>query len=283
MLDRLNPGWVAERLRRAGARSKHSLGQHFLIDETVLAAVVAAGDVQPQDTVLEIGPGMGVLTEVLLNRAAKVIVCEFDSTMAAIIRNDFATELGMGKLQLIEGDAIQVLPQLLETLGAYKVVANIPYQITTPLIGLLLEKGPRPLIASMLVQREVAERLTAPAKTGDRSFLSVLCQYYAEASLVMTVPPQAFSPAPEVDSAVLKLVTHEHRAITDSEEEKRFFRFVKMAFQQRRKQLKNVLAGIRGIPVSEMEAKLVAHGLPASIRAQELNEIEWVQLFRSQP
>jgi len=280
MQERINQGWVAERLRRAGARSKHSLGQHFLVDENVLAAVVEAGDVQSGDTVVEIGPGLGVLTEVLLNSAAKVIVCEFDATMAAIIRSDFAAELASGKLELIEGDAIQVLPAVLARLGVYKVVANIPYQITTPLIGLLFEQGPRPVLASLLVQREVAERLTAPAKTGERSFLSVLCQYFAVASLEMLVPPTAFSPAPEVDSAVLKLVTKKVRALPETEE-KRFFRYVKMAFQQRRKQLKNVLAGIRGISVAGMEAKLVAHGLPASVRAQELSENEWVDLFKN--
>jgi 16S rRNA (adenine1518-N6/adenine1519-N6)-dimethyltransferase len=279
-MDRLHPDHLKNRLKEAGVWSKQQLGQHFLIDHITLQAVVDAADVQPGDVVVEIGPGLGVLTEKLLQIGAVVHACELDPAMSAIITADFRQFLNSGQLILHEGDALRILPQLLPELPSYKVVANIPYQITTPLIEILLEKGPRPTVASMLIQKEVAVRLAAQACESDRSFLSVLCQYFADIALIHHVPPRAFFPPPAVDSAVIRLLPRLIRALPEEQEQK-FFKFVRMSFQQRRKQLKNVLAGVRGKEVSVIEKQLLDLGLPQTIRAQELSEAQWVSLYQS--
>ena len=279
-MDRLNKDHLKDRLRQASARSNQQLGQHFLIDEKVLTSVLDAGDVQPGETVVEIGPGLGVLTERLLQKGANVIAFEFDPNMVGILHVDFVQEIANGSLKIVAGDALRLLPDELALLDTYKVVANIPYQITTPLIQILLEQPHKPVVASLLVQLELAERLCAPAKEGDRSFLSVLCQYYAEVALVSKVMPQAFFPEPEVTSAVLQVKPKSVRLLPE-DQESAFLKYVRMAFQQRRKQLKNVLAGIRGLTHGEIEAKLTALGLPGNVRAQELSEEDWIQLFSS--
>lgn len=278
-MNRLDPAALKTRLFQEGIRSNQDLGQHFLIDESVLEAVIGAGSVQEGEVVVEIGPGPGVLTERLLERGARVEAFELDPAFARIIRKDFASHIQAGQLSVYEGDAIQILPQVLAGLSSYKVVANIPYQITTPLLQLFLERFdvPKPQVLSLLIQREVAERLSAKAGDSDRSFLSVLCQYYAESSVETIVPPTAFTPPPAVDSAVILLKVRNERLLPQ-EEERAFFKFVRMGFQHRRKQLKNVLSGIRGMSVAETLATL---GLPASVRAQELTNEQWIALYKS--
>ena len=279
MNNRLNTAWVHSRLKEAGSWSKHALGQNFLIDESVLDAVVAAANLAPGETVIEIGPGLGVLTERLLEKGVTVICFEFDTTMIRVIHQDFTKEIIAGTLRLVEGDAIHTLPTVLATIpGEYKVVANIPYQITTPLINVLLEKGPRPTLLSLLMQKEVGERLAAGPGMSERSFLSVLTQYFSDVQVVRTVPPEAFYPAPSVNSAVVRIAVRKNRLLPD-EQEQHFLRFVRMGFQQRRKQLKNVLAGVRGLSPAAMQDVLVKQGFKPNIRAQELSLEEWVKLF----
>lgn len=278
-MNRLDPVVVRARLQRAGIWSKHRLGQHFLVDATVLDAVVAAGELRPGNTVVEVGPGMGVLTEVLLQRTDRVWAFEFDADMRAVLQEDFAVEITAGHLRLVAGDALQTIPAA-GLPEKYMVVANIPYQITTPLLELFLEREHKPARLSLLVQREVAERLAAPAGKAERGFLSVLCQYFADVRLVQVVPPQAFEPAPAVDSAVLQLVVRPQRPF-NGVEERAFLRFVKSGFQQRRKQLRNVLAGVRGTTPAAVGEVFAELGLPAHARAQELSEQQWMSLFKS--
>lgn len=272
-MNRLNPAELKSRLQRAGVWSKKSFGQHFLVDGTALAAVVRAANVQPGERILEIGPGPGVLTEVLLGAGAALTVFEADGDMARLLREDFPG------INLVEGDALQTLPAHMK--GSYKVVANIPYQITTPLLRLFLEtEHDKPESMTLLVQKEVGARLAAPAQTGDRGFLSVLVQYFADVQIVHAVPARSFWPAPEVDSVVMHLAVKPERPL-EPQEEQAFFRYVKQAFLEPRKQLKNVLAGMRGVSNADMSKKLSEIGFSENIRAQELAEQDWLTLYHA--
>jgi 16S rRNA (adenine1518-N6/adenine1519-N6)-dimethyltransferase len=279
---RISPDFVAAKLRQLGVRPQHQLGQNFLVDEGVLAAVLAGGQVLPGDVVVEVGPGLGVLTSELLTAGATVHAIEFDPQMAALLHEDFAEAVTSGKLVLHEGDAVKLIPELIQTLPkGYKVVANVPYQITTPLFQVFLQDPAaehRPVLLSLLVQKELAQRLCAKEKTGERSYLSVLTQYFTAASILKIVPPTAFMPSPKVDSAVLQLVAKDVLSLPTGEE-KQFLRFVKTAFQERRKQLKNVIAGIKARPTTEVGEWLVSHNLPVTVRAQELTEADWLTLY----
>lgn len=273
-MNRTSPTDLRNRLAEAGAWSQKSYGQHFLIDEGVLAAIVEAAGVQKGDKVLEIGPGPGVLTEVLLEKGAELTVFEADPAMVELIKADFKG------INLVAGDALHTIPlQPLET--GYKVVANIPYQITTPLLRLFLEgELATPESLTLLVQKEVAERLAAPAKTGDRGYLSVLTQYYAGVSVVCNVPPSSFWPSPSVNSAVIHLVVKAERALP-KDQEALFFKYVKARFIEPRKQFKNVLAGIRGETTAAVVTLLTSLGLPENVRAQELTQAQWIELFNA--
>jgi 16S rRNA (adenine1518-N6/adenine1519-N6)-dimethyltransferase len=275
MNERLHPDFLRARLQAIGAWSKKQLGQHFLVDEKALYAVVKAAGIKPEDTIVEVGPGLGVLTQELVERAKRVVAFELDINMAQVILKDFPT------VELHHGDVLQEAPVVIPSLGSYKVVANIPYQITTPLIKLFIEGGvhPQPTSVTMLVQKEVGKRLAAKASESDRGYLSVLCQYYSDISYIQTVPAASFWPAPEVDSGIIHMQSRTTRPF-EGEEEKKFLRFVKMLFTQKRKQLKNVVAGIRGTNVTASLELFAKVGLPEHIRAQELTEEQWVSLFK---
>lgn len=273
--DRTNPDFLRTRLREAGAWSKKDLGQHFLVDRHVLEEILQAANLEKGDAVVEIGPGPGVLTCELLHQAGRVVAFEYDPAMVGILRKDFPT------LEVIEGDVLQTALSVIKELGVYDVVANIPYQITHPLLRLFLEQGPRPRCLTLLIQKEVGERLAAlPGKPG-RSYLSVLAQYFAEVQVVCKVPPQSFLPPPKVDSAVVHLEVRESRLLP-LPDEGRFLLFVRRFFTQPRKQFKNVYAGIRGIPTSEAAELFAELGWPATVRAQELSVEQWIQLFRKE-
>jgi len=271
--DRLNPSAIRERLRSIGAFANKELGQHFLVDSTVLDAIVEAAGVSAEDTVVEVGPGPGVLTERLLAAAKRVVAFEFDPWMQSILMQDFP------QLELHGGDVLRTAPPVLPDLGAYKVVANIPYQITNPLLRLFLETESKPTALTLLIQKEVAQRLAAEPKTGERGYMSVLAQYFAEVRYVRMVPPKSFWPAPKVDSAVVHLVVRPERPLAP-EQEADFFHFVHRFFTQQRKQLKNVVAGIRGISAAEVVEQFARLGLPETVRAQELSVEQWISLYK---
>lgn len=274
-MNRLDPTQLKNRLKQAGVWSKKQFGQHFLIDRDVLDVMLAQSAVQPGERVLEIGPGPGVLTERLLEVGADLLTFEADPEMAKILREDFPS------IQLTEGDALKTVPEKVDA-TPYKVVANIPYQITTPLLRLFLEGEVAypPLSMTLLIQKEVAERLAANARKPGRGYLSVLAQYYAEVQVVKQVPAASFWPAPEVDSAVIHMVVKTERPLP-VEEEHSFFTYVKSAFIEPRKQLKNVLAGMRGLESEVVVRQLVQLGLSENIRAQELTEEQWLALYNA--
>lgn len=254
-------------------KPKKSLGQNFLIDPAVVEAIVSAAAIAPGTRVLEIGPGTGALTAALLEAGAEVLAVEVDPRMAAEVRRRFDDH---ERLRLVEADVLGIdLAAFLWTDGGpYRVVANLPYYITAPILRRLLALNPQPEGLVLMVQKEVGERLSAPA--GNTSLLSIMAQYYADVRLCFLVPKEAFSPAPKVDSAVVAL---RPKLAYDAEKDRALFRIVKAGFAARRKTLANNLATLLPFSKAEIGALLESElGLRQDIRAQALTVDDWVRL-----
>ncbi|QQS69450.1 ribosomal RNA small subunit methyltransferase A [Candidatus Saccharibacteria bacterium] len=261
---------------------KKSLGQHWLHDEPTLDSICDAAQVTIGDNVLEIGPGLGTLTARLLQRGAHVTAVEFDSHLAqtlkqTLTRHSKDSPLKMEDIQnltVLEGDILQFnLQQLPE---GYKVVANIPYYLTSNLIRVLCESPNRFSTAALLIQKEVAERVVA--QPGKMSLLSVSTQFYCEVSLGAFVPAKLFTPPPKVDSQVLILHRREKPLFNDVDT-KQFFKIVKAGFSQKRKTLLNSLSGGLGADKQQVSVLLETAQLAPSRRAQTLSLTEWHQLY----
>ncbi len=284
MAVQLDAAEVRRTLREAGLRPRHGLSQNFLADIDVLEAILAEARPQPGRAVLEIGPGLGILTGGLLEAGAAVTAVELDQGLAARLRDRFARPIAAadaepgaaGSLTLIEGDALdQSLTRLCP--APYDVVANLPYHITSPILHRLLGEPPRPDRLVLMVQREVAERIAAAP--GKMSYLSVFVQYHATARVALRVPPTAFEPAPEVDSAVLVLEPFPPDDRLDEATEDALWRLVQAGFRERRKMLHNVLA--RQLPLSseQVTAALAAADIDPDRRPQTLAVGEWLRLL----
>lgn len=248
---------------------KKSLGQHWLHDRSVLESIANAAELTAEDTVLEIGPGLGTLTSVLLRRAKKVIAVEFDPELAAKLPGQFPGK----NLEIIHSDILQFD---LSTLPAnYKVVANVPYYITSKIVQQLMTATNKPSIAVLLVQKEVAQRLAANA--GDMSILAVSAQSFADVTMGDIVPAALFTPPPKVDSAVVVLKTKPHSAFAPMEE-RSFFRIVKAGFSAPRKKVRSSLAAGLGISKEDAEKMLAETAINPDIRAEGLSLEDWVKL-----
>jgi 16S rRNA (adenine1518-N6/adenine1519-N6)-dimethyltransferase len=228
--------------------------------------------------VLEIGPGLGLLTGGLLASGAAVTAVELDRGLAAFLRDRFEPALDGGALRLIEGDALdQDLVHLLEP--PYDVVANLPYHITSPILHALLGEAPRPRRLVLMVQREVAERIAAPP--GKMSYLSVFVQYHARVRVALRVPPAAFEPEPAVDSAVIVVEPFDADDRLGPEDEEALWRLVQAGFRERRKMLHNVLARQLPVDAGRVAAALAASGIDPDRRPQTLAVGEWLALLEA--
>ena len=282
---RLDPLAVRRLLRDEGLRARHSLSQNFLADPDVLEAILVEADAASGDRILEIGPGLGIMTEALLAAGAAVTAVELDWRLAALVRKRLsdAVNLGTGDpwapgaLRLIEGDALdQDLPNLVNS--PFRVVANLPYHITSPILHRLLDAGPRPARLVLMVQWEVAERIAAPP--GRMSYLSVFVQYHAAVRIARRVPADAFEPAPSVASAVIVLQPYDHvgsRVATVADEDS-LWALVQAGFRERRKMVRNVLGRQLRVGQARVDAALAAVGITGDRRPQTLSVDEWVAL-----
>ncbi|HJP81090.1 MAG TPA: 16S rRNA (adenine(1518)-N(6)/adenine(1519)-N(6))-dimethyltransferase RsmA [Candidatus Saccharimonadales bacterium] len=249
-----------------------SLGQHWLRDRFTLEHIADCADIQKEDTVLEIGPGLGTLTSELLRRAKKVIAVEFDGELARKLPGQFP-----GKdLTVINSDILSF--DLSQLPVGYKVAANVPYYITSKIVQLLMTSDNKPSIAVLLVQKEVAERLAA--QPGDMSILAISAQLFAEVTLGDVVPAELFTPPPKVDSQVVILKTHAQPLLTDLSE-KQFFRVVKAGFSAKRKKLRSSLAGGLGIEKGDALKILEAAHIDPDSRAEDLSIDEWQSIARA--
>ena len=250
---------------------KKSLGQHWLKDPDILADIAEAAELTGDDVVLEIGPGLGTLTSRLLARANSVTAVEFDADLARKLPGQFPGK----KLTVVNQDILQFdLNQLPKN---YKVVANVPYYITSKIVEKLMTAENKPSIAVLLVQKEVAERIAAEA--GNMSILSVSVQIFAEAELDIEVPSQFFTPPPKVDSQVVVLRTRNNPLITP-EDQRDFFRIVKAGFSAKRKKLRSSLSGGLGIDKSVAEELLKNAGISPDARAEDLAIEDWKRLLK---
>ena len=257
------------------AKTAAHLGQHFLASPSAVATMVDAAHIDERTTVLEIGPGKGVLTEALLAKAGKVIAVEKDSALVEHLEERFREEVALGKLVLIEGDTRDHAPDTLPIEGDYSVAANIPYYITGEIIRTLLSAQHQPKTISLLIQKEVAQRIVA--RDGKESILSLSVKVYGTPRIAKTVPRGAFRPAPSVDSAILT-VEHISRDAFSGFSEDDFFRVVKSGFASKRKQLGGNLKPLASS--EEVARALSACDIEPSVRAEDVPLEKWESLTR---
>jgi 16S rRNA (adenine1518-N6/adenine1519-N6)-dimethyltransferase len=272
---RVDPAAVRATLRAAGLRARHRLSQNFLADPDVLEAILAEADPRPGRRILEIGPGLGLLTGGLLEAGAAVTAVELDRGLAGFLRERFDGAVASTALRLIEGDALdQDLVRLVEP--PYDVVANLPYHITSPILHAMLGQPPRPERLVLMVQREVAERIAAPP--GKMSYLSVFVQYHARVRIAVNVPAAAFEPEPAVESAVIVVEPYDADDRLDAETEDELWRLVQAGFRERRKMIHNVLSRQLPLDAGRVTAALAAASIEPDRRPQTLAVGEWLAL-----
>lgn len=247
------------------------LGQHFLTSQRALTAICSAGAILPTDTVLEIGPGKGVLTKELLARAGSVVAIERDSALIPHLTETFEDEIGQGRLVLVEGDALTYNPN---TLGRYKLIANIPYYITGAIIRTYLTADNQPECMVLLVQKEIAERI---ARSEKESLLSLSVKVYGEPRYVETVKAGSFNPPPKVDSAILAIdnISRDHLKGIDDDF---FFTVLRAGFSQRRKMLKGNLSSL--FTPDHIDIAFHTTGIDPLVRAEDLGLNDWLALVR---
>jgi 16S rRNA (adenine1518-N6/adenine1519-N6)-dimethyltransferase len=263
-------------LRQFDIRPKKSLGQNFLVNERAAAQIVAAAELEPVDVVLEVGPGLGALTRHLAARCRRVVAVELDQRLLPVLEYVLSD---LHNVQLVHGDILELEPQTLLSPG-YKVVANIPYYITSNLLRHLLEADIRPQLLVLTVQEEVARRIVA--QPGDMSLLAVSVQVYGYPRIVNRLKAGAFYPRPKVDSAVVQIdLRSEGRPAQEVPDLDLFFELARAGFGQRRKQLHNALAAGLQYPRSEIDAALAQAGIDPRRRAETLSVAEWVALARA--
>lgn len=251
------------------AAPKKSLGQHWLRDRETLRSIVDYADLSKIDTILEIGPGLGTLTSELLRRANKVVAVEYDSELAQKLPAQFPGK----NLEVIHQDILTF--NLAALPKGYKVVANVPYYITSKIVQRLMTAENKPSIAVLLVQKEVAERLAA--RPDDMSILAISAQVFAEVRLGHTVPAHLFTPPPKVDSAIVVLKTRP-QPLFSGIDEKTFFKVVKAGFSSPRKKIRHSLSGGLGVPKDSAEKLLVRATIDPNARAEALSITAWQRL-----
>jgi 16S rRNA (adenine1518-N6/adenine1519-N6)-dimethyltransferase len=265
-------------LRELGLRPSKGLGQNFLVDETVPPKILAAAGIGPDDAVIEIGPGVGVLTLRMAPIVRKLTAVELDRRLYPFLHQALAPYPGA---RLVEGDALEFKPAELEP-EPYKLVANIPYYITSAILRHFMESDHRPLKTVLMVQKEVAQRIVAVPP--DMSLLAVSVQFYGKPKIWSYVPAGAFFPPPKVDSAILLIETYlpEERPCPGVDEP-RFFEIVRAGFSQKRKQIANSLAsGLAGqVDKTQVQAALADAGIESTRRAESLTLQEWARLYAS--
>lgn len=255
--------------RATGLKLNTDLGQHYLVDETALESIVASGKIAPGELVVEIGAGIGVLTEELLKAGARVRTIEFDGRVIPLLKAYVGAAQWDDKLEIIEGNALDVpFPD-----EPYKVIANIPYHITSPLLRHMFLESPRgPSSVSLLIQREVAERICDP---DDRGLLTVVVSLFGTPTIVRHVPPSSFMPPPKVDSSIMHIACFE-KPMADGPTIDGLIKLLKLGFGQKRKMLRNTLGSL-----PEGEALLAAVGIDPTRRPQTLTTEEWIALARA--
>jgi len=270
-------------LRQFDLRARKGLGQHFLIDREVLELITSAAELAPADLIVEVGPGLGILTRELARQAGWVVAIELDNKLAALLQQTLAS---LDNVTIINDDVLKIEPGAWlnqpetgfpQTISSYKVVANLPYYITSPVLRHFFEASNKPEIMIVMVQKEVAEAIVA--KPGGMSLLSVSVQFYGEPRIISYVPAQCFYPAPEVDSAILRIGLYPQPVVAVTDEGS-FFQLVRAGFAAPRKQIGNSLAQGLGLAKAEVLPLLERANIVSQRRAETLTLEEWARLWR---
>jgi 16S rRNA (adenine1518-N6/adenine1519-N6)-dimethyltransferase len=266
-------------LRLAGLQAKKGLGQHFLVDGAFLKYILTAAELSKDDIVIEVGPGLGVLTGELAERAGWVVAIEKDDSLSILLRETLASQ---NNVIVINQDILKTEPEAIfhehfpdRQTWHYKVVANLPYYITSPVLRHFLEGSVKPQSMVVMVQKEVARQITA--KPGDMSLLSIAVQLYGLPKIIKYVPARAFYPAPEVDSAILKIDVYP-RPVVDVETGS-YFDLVRAGFSAARKQLVNSISHRLELPKTDVLKILETAGIDPRRRAETLSLAEWGRLW----
>lgn len=271
------PSTIKEIKERYGFRLSKSLGQNFLTDKHIIDRIIEAADIDAGDLIIEIGPGIGVLTREAAERAGRVVAVEIDRNLLPILEETLA---GYDNVEVINADILKTdVNRIIAGSDCRKatIIGNLPYYITTPIIMNLLERGVKADSMIFMMQKEVADRIRAGAGSKTYGALSVAVQYYCSAELVTMVPKEVFFPAPKVDSAVLKLHIRKDKPV-ELNDEAMFFRCIKAGFGQRRKTLANSLQGIGGIDKEEVKECLRSLGIEENRRAETLSIEEFAAI-----
>jgi 16S rRNA (adenine1518-N6/adenine1519-N6)-dimethyltransferase len=262
-------------LERYGLSVRKGLGQNFLIDRGVLEKIIAAAGIEKTDTIVEVGPGLGVLTRALAEKAGKVISVELDRNMVALLRE---TMVGALNVDIVERDILDTPPESLISEGPYKVVANLPYYITSPVLRHFLESAHQPGSLVVMVQKEVAKQIVA--RPPEMSLLSVGIQFFGTARVIGYVAAGAFYPPPKVSSAILKIDVLPQRRLS-VDDEVTFFKLARAGFSTRRKQLINALSSGLDIDKARGADLLQKAEIDPRRRAETLTIDEWLKLLRA--
>ena len=253
-------------------KAKKELGQHFLKDRNIAGKIARIGDIKPRDNIWEIGPGRGILTKELLKEKGRITAFEIDEKLYPILEKEFGENINLIKNDILKENWEQLIPE-----GKFKIIANIPYQITSPLLMKMIDHQDHIEKVVIMIQREVAERLRAKPSTKSYSFLSIKVQFYFQVKYEFTVKPHLFYPPPKVDSAVVSLIPQEKTPNVGNEE--KFWRLVDITFRSRRKTLRNNLKYMLKLgKIKELEESC---SIALSRRAETLSIPEFIQLYNS--
>lgn len=261
---------IRQEFEALGKRPIKHLGQNFLTDQRVIEDIVQAAAIGPKDTVVEIGPGLGSLTFALASASQRVLAIEADRQLADRLRAK-----NIPNLTVITGDALRV-DWTITIEGEYKIVANIPYSLTSPILRKIFHLVKKPSVVVLLIQKEMAERLTAAPGSSERGFLTILTEVNAKAEMIRTVHPGSFRPSPKVESAIIRLIPK-----PTSLEEKILWPVLQASFRQKRKTLANSLATGLPLPKSEINLILGSSKISQQARPQELSWKDWETLSSS--
>ena len=264
---------ASRQLEMAGLRAKRALGQNFVVDANTVRKIASLANITADDHVIEIGAGLGSLTLALAETGARITAIEIDDALLPLLMENVAH---LSHVTVVHGDAMKLnWENVLSAADEWSLIANLPYNVATPLVADILDFVPKVKKMLVMVQKEVGERFCATPSTEAYGALSVKIDFYATARIVGIVPPTVFLPRPNVDSALVEIVRREHPVDTDVNR-KEFFALVKMGFAKRRKMLRGALAGV--VQPEHFDA---AHIAPTA-RAEELTVQQWIALFRAQ-
>ncbi|HEX5430301.1 MAG TPA: 16S rRNA (adenine(1518)-N(6)/adenine(1519)-N(6))-dimethyltransferase RsmA [Patescibacteria group bacterium] len=266
-----DPVHLKNLLKSLGLKPKDYLGQNFLISEETLAQILDAAQITEGETIVEIGPGLGVLTERLVAKAGRVVAIEKDRMLVPVLRKFFRKQKN---LEIVQGDVLKFNFENIS--GPYKIVANIPYYLTSHLLQNFFALSHQPEKIILMVQKEVGERLVA--KAGQFSLLGISVQIFADVEIEAIVPAENFWPVPKVDSAIIVITPK--KKFPEIKDEKLFFRILKVAFAGKRKQIHNTLANGLKLPKEKVRQLLDAAGIEPTTRPQDLEIEDWTRLYK---